>query len=594
MKLVQSGRSMVEMLAVLAISGILLSVGVISFQYLIDTWKLNNINTRLSVATSSIYPKLNRLGNNNISLQNFVRDAFKDYNDSVESEFCSENSNSFRISIPNITKGLCQRISKHKKANGDYNLNASSEVPIYVYQGTGCPAVIENIVCENNNEIVFLFDIANRRDKNYCVTATDCSEGQNCEDNECVCPENAPVWNGSTCEPCPTNNIWTGEECVECLSDDNCSMDSYCIENTCSPCPDDTNRNNTGGEVGQTGCRCPSEMAWTGTACIAQICVNPQNATNEQCKTCPDDTVFFQHDRYLGGASCELCSDENYYYTDEEECDRCSNRWYSGYVCYLGEVDDICATGHVENGIIATKNGCRECPTDTVFFQHDRYLGGSSCVSCLDTNFYYTDKEDCDKCPDRKYANGICYLEITEEHCIKAYNMEYDDLCYPKRCALAATEEDCKSCQNNTVFWTSTGCSSCANTWYFSSTQAECDRCSERWYSGEICYFGSKDEVCTKAYNMEYDDTCYPKRCALAATEEGCKSCQNDTVFWTSTGCTSCASTWYFSSTQAECDRCSERYYQAGKCYLCSSATEAICATSCAGYTWNGSACVKS
>ena len=283
MKLVQSGRSMVEMLAVLAISGILLSVGVISFQYLIDTWKLNNINTRLSVATSSIYPKLNRLGNNNISLQNFVRDAFKDYNDSVESEFCSENSNSFRISIPNITKGLCQRISKHKKANGDYNLNASSEVPIYVYQGTGCPAVIENIVCENNNEIVFLFDIANRRDKNYCVTATDCSEGQNCEDNECVCQ--------TACGVDEAKNPICCAEGYYCGTTTNSSSTYECLAE--QACPED----------------CLNTTSWTTGTVEVQYCQD----TNESCrKANPSSCASITVTCGTEGTGRQYCYNTNY------------------------------------------------------------------------------------------------------------------------------------------------------------------------------------------------------------------------------------------------------------------------------------------
>ena len=193
----QSGRSMVEMLGVLAIIGVLSVGGIMGYSYGMDKWRANETIKDINLRRVDLLTQQN--GDKNISL-----DAWKDektlYPISLVFDAVSDDP---LIQVTRVPERVCEMIVK------DMETQAAITVNTYFTLGT------ENGGCEEMNDLTFYFGDYDVCGTEYCSGNTSVCHPDTQTCVECMdsgdCPDNKPFCNTSNvCETCPTETpIWS-------------------------------------------------------------------------------------------------------------------------------------------------------------------------------------------------------------------------------------------------------------------------------------------------------------------------------------------------------------------------------------------------
>ncbi len=309
----QSGRSMIEMLGVLAIIAVLSIGGIVGYKLAMNYYQADQIANEINLMRNDLKVKY-ALGNEELLLGDPYDDtpADEDYTGHLSTQYdrypvdydcirkdkaefynCRE-TDAYYIKVGNVSKGVCKPLTTLVAA-----MDGRWEMDINGISYT------EDDLCssDENNEIYIEFDAEevngnydSNRPEGWCGDDEDCEEPQVCdkESNTCVeCVEdgncNAPrsvcdvanhecvecidhtdckdsskprcnVEQGS-CEPCPAETPkWNGEKCVECTTNANCfekgTDEPVCnAENTCEPCPEGEEWNSEFKECVVTSCQ---------------------------------------------------------------------------------------------------------------------------------------------------------------------------------------------------------------------------------------------------------------------------------------------------------------------------------------------------
>ncbi len=305
----QSGRSMVEMLGVLAIIAILSIGGIVGYKLAMNYYQADQIANEINLMRNDLKVKY-ALGNEELLLGDPYDDTPEnehysghlstqydrypvDYNcirkDKAEFYNCRE-TDAYYIKVGNVSKGVCKPLITLVNAMDGLMY---IEINKQVYK--------EDDLCDEVNEFYIQFDAEevngnydSGRPEGWCAKDDDCDTSRpicDIENNECVectedadCSNNKPVCNIDlgNCEPCPAATPkWNGEECVECLSPADCTNpdEPKCEEstNTCEPCP--------------------KNSFWDGEKCQEGCKTNNHCDSDEYCKTkkspCGDDCTEF-------------------------------------------------------------------------------------------------------------------------------------------------------------------------------------------------------------------------------------------------------------------------------------------------------------
>ncbi len=291
----QDGRSMIEMLGVLAIIAILSIGGIVGYKLAMNYYQADQIANEINLMRTDLKVKY-ALGNEELLLgdpydetpddEHYSGHLSTQYDrypvdydcirkDKAEFYNCRE-TDAYYIKVGNVSKGVCKPLTT--LLNGMDGL---------MYMEINKQPYKEDDLCssDENNEIYIEFDAEevngnydSNRPEGWCAKDEDCEEPQVCdkennmcvecvkdddcnaprsvcdvENNECVectenadCPINKPVCNveQGNCESCPPEKpLWDGTQCVECKTDEDClakgTENPICNEeNTCKPCPD--------------------------------------------------------------------------------------------------------------------------------------------------------------------------------------------------------------------------------------------------------------------------------------------------------------------------------------------------------------------
>ena len=224
----ESGRSMVEMLGVLAIMGVLAIGGIAGYRYAMDKYNANEIlnEVRKRAVTASQQRILGRtidLSEWNNTIQGHPVVTVDNY---------GGDTSFFALTVSGIEKGVCDLVIKEK-------------IPFAVEEKVGEVVVGEDTTCaEGNNAITFAFK--NTLDgegatgggeepepSDPACEGVECPAGTSCSNGICLCPTGQEVC-GQTC--CPENQMcssdWDGGQCVdvsgECKRNADCGDDEYC------------------------------------------------------------------------------------------------------------------------------------------------------------------------------------------------------------------------------------------------------------------------------------------------------------------------------------------------------------------------------
>ena len=225
--------------------------------------------------------------------------------------------------------------------------------------------------------------------------------------------------------------------------------------------------------------------------------------TEQECNKCSNrayiDGFCISKDKPMKGQDCNAFFPES---VSKKICDLCPNREYINDICYIK--DEIL--------IKKSKEKCN-CKSDEFTVYTIPRLSPSFSCQCLKCSekvnstfrsqgfLYKTDKQECDRCSNRKYEGGRCILnkcsegefrdrkgsclpcglewadESTKEECLKCSNREYVN----GKCIL-------KTCPKKSPIKRDGSCVSCDS----EANEVECALCDEFKYVNGTCLEGGK------------------------------------------------------------------------------------------------------
>ena len=371
----ESGRSMVEMLGVLAIMGILSIGGIAGYTYAMNRLKANDI--------------IDGVNKRAVALSTYTLLGTGVSATTLDAEFANKIGD-FPVALAAADPGFTLTVSEITRPVCNHVLNNGVQMARTITLGAA--KVWENGVkadytcAEDGNTIVFTFAPAAGEGGNtptcgYCqhVENGTCVADETCDND---CPGNTPMkGNDDVCYSCGTWRVFATTE-TECAKCPNRSMqDGKCVLDRC---PDGQLMSNNGY---CENCSTTTSIPASETECAK--CSNRFRGLKGYCHSCS-----------YGGADDATAT----------ECAKCSNRFMStNGGCYL-------CTG--TGGVQADATECAKCPNREIDVYgycsipcpdgEFRYSGGS-CLSCSHPSAFGADATECAKCPNRKMTwNGQC------------------------------------------------------------------------------------------------------------------------------------------------------------------------------------------
>ena len=363
----ESGRSMVEMLGVLAIMGILSIGGIAGYTYAMNKLRANNtikyVNM-LAIAGS----QQAALGRDKLTLGEFPAKTADGYDADIYR--LTDEPRYFDIDIAGIPRAVCTNI-----------LALTTH-----WRGLDSVWVNDNqTTCEQDENLMsFIFSETLGSDENggsRCTQDSECSGCQTCvrgfcTDTDAACSGNTPYCVNGACQGCHGGEFQDtkgkchacgGDNVVEYVDQSECTKCQgqrfyYHAYQRCVPC------NSTGTwywSADSTSCQACKEryMDETGSChlCLGEIISDATN--NSVCRTtCPPGQVW-------SGSKCVPCDDSVPFWStvyDQSCLEQCAGiRIPQSAVCV--RCDNL-------NHIVATKEVCETCP--------QRYAEGSLCIYC--------------------------------------------------------------------------------------------------------------------------------------------------------------------------------------------------------------------
>lgn len=373
MKKQEIGRSMIEMLGVLAIVGVLSIGGIAGYSYAINKYRANEIVHEMSVINVDFATALMIKNSEGITLElespyDQQRLKFGDYmfdwacGDGTDEKECMPGENVYymELGIEN-NKELCEQLVEMIPSMQYYSDHI-------IYNGDG---FLESEECSENNVIGIAFQVE-------AVIGESMPEP---EPTQPVCPNNAPHWNQDTeeCEACPNGKYWGTR----------------------------TNSDGSDGAKGCWDCNYSKDTPyWNGHLCLAcpertvLSYVEDNGFRIYSCQpTCPDGSMYARRDQ---NAYSSLYLEEGCI-----SCDKLGMIWDESrgtclpdQSCAEGEVwsDGTCSRcSDVGAGTMPYWNGyfCDKCPDNT-------YWSIGRCCNCNDssTPFFNTKTGQCEACPE--------------------------------------------------------------------------------------------------------------------------------------------------------------------------------------------------
>ncbi len=271
----QSGRSMVEMLGVLAVMGVLSIGGIMGYSYGMDKYRANGTLNDINLRAIDLIAQASRGGD--LSLAEWPTKTSADYDIGLEID-TDTNSTEGGVYVDKVPQRVCEIIADSIPDDVELTVNGTD------YADS----------CADTNKMVF-----------YYTSLSDIL-GTTCD---------GPVVDGK-CEPCSYPFLWNETECVcpEGYKQDSHNGVMFCRFGHNILCPDNT---------------VPSSGRWPIKVCLT--CPSGAICKNEQV-SCPDGLAYINNCK---GVSCEpcpsnatysngvcICNDSLYWDVDNNTCQR--------------------------------------------------------------------------------------------------------------------------------------------------------------------------------------------------------------------------------------------------------------------------------
>ena len=544
----QSGRSMIEMIAVLAIIGILTYTGIRVFRYMISQSEANHIHEdvmteaamymnrgtardrRKSIADTSLARTKTTTGNNFKTVQKCPPE---------QAAFGGETT-TFSIKVDGIEKETCEQLMMKKwtKFEGHVAFYYAEEFD------TLCPGDESAFHSGSSGKFVSLSNVADCAELNVKKGTFVAAFGRN------------------------SRSRYTYRSCGKCYECETCDS----ATNMCIPKTDEGACR--GDEVcTEQGCRCPNgqhlnEEGYCVSGCIADAdCLDktlPMCGTNGKCycpagmvcgeekQECKCGYTWNEEEHKCVAVEGELnCCPEGQYLNSENQCVSCLGNYDTIKIGACDRNEPICNAGTCETcssgyynrathtctgclfGYVESELGNGACPESAPVCSDESY----QCITCFEKNPNepYWDGVTCTTCPDGTYFDNNTH-----------------------ECVNCATDGSaiCPSCPNEMPFWDGNDCRECLNN-YGNSAGA----CSDP--QKPVCNSDHKCEECPAANK---DGTCVECVKSYMAGEGACGSVRP--FCNASNQCEVCASGEY-NVTTFECCPVGTYYNDAGGCVSC-------------------------
>ena len=212
------GRSMVEMLGVLAIIGVLSIAGMWGYQKAMTLYRTNNLIEDVRLAGFVVMDSLfDILPDDDIGMD--MAGLF-DQKTPYQYTAFAEKENTFEIMAQDIPYPVCEEVKKRKvewleeiKANGIPNICNKDDI--------NAVSFFFNTELNGNTE----------QESEQCRTDDDCQENEVCANDHCLCDTGFASDTGSApCERCLSGqgNLTLGSTYCYCTENAHCHEDEYC------------------------------------------------------------------------------------------------------------------------------------------------------------------------------------------------------------------------------------------------------------------------------------------------------------------------------------------------------------------------------
>ncbi len=450
----ESGRSLLEMLAVLAIVAILIIASLSVFNGLYKYYqRKDTVKQMNTIVTHYRSDKLVRRRNGKILLKDIVPGATENTLKATDGgEFILEDGGrSTFVVIKKADDGLsCQDIV----AEGNYdvvgygNTEEGFLAPEKTYSVKGAKTQLE-VICNPENYQYFYYNKDRSADKDdpnpkpiVNGEIADCPNEGEIKDKNGKCCQ-AGAMDCGICGGCKTLNKYcaSGDTCVECLEDGHCPEGQFCEDYQCvqckdvgKPCPITSWRANTYCNSQHECETCDDCQSWNGYSCVddAKKALNATCTKNCECEsgncqdgkcqeaTCVHGTTY--------GAECSLgcaCDSASGFVCRNNKCDCPAGKVWDADAnsCVNGSCSTTFAKGASCSGYEAYKDGCCEaglscrdatCQCKTL----SRLEGGECNKSCgceTGTELVCNDSHQC-VCSSPKVWNGTkCVCPVADD-----------------------------------------------------------------------------------------------------------------------------------------------------------------------------------
>ena len=416
LKINELGRSMVEILGVLAIIGVLSIGSIQGYRYAMEKYNANQIANEVSIilqdldiqmmnnaesltlsepyaGTDEILGQLNTM---NIPID------FNCGNVTVPLDGQCRQTNAFYLELQGVNQGICQQLVPMFNGNltnlNNFTINNQISSP-------------ENCI-ENDNIIVLNFNsdksVENeirlcQEDTEDCICengiCVECRENSQCEDTE------KPACINNTCGVCPNGSYWNGNDCIEgCQNASHCPTNSFCNSNNkCISCND-----------------APSSITYS---------------TKEAAQNCADACDNSYRIRVRAQKICYTCESTSWKDTGADRGLACANKCTNAGIAH-DEYAEWCinCNGYVNwNNVANAAQSCGRCARK-----------GVPCFN-IDTKYYpcsisttnFSTVAGANTCANR-CANRFAYKQYCYE-CSKNTTYTYETEADAQKCASSCT-----------------------------------------------------------------------------------------------------------------------------------------------------------
>ena len=348
-RIMEQGRSMVEMLGVLAVIGVLTIIGIAGFKIAMNKAKANNL-----------VADMNRLAHV-VSMDKFsgysadaINREVAEYN--AKTEYSVTCNGAFKSAMFSLTlddpidKEMCEQL-----ANLDW------QVPQGVFLNEVEKSNFSAEDCTDSNKLTWVF----MDDLSHC--------------SDCVLSEVKCDNYGNECGSCSDLRGYTRDD-SKCA---NSANGQYCVLGKCESCP-------------------PGQTYYNGCKACSTITDLQMSTSADACHQCIDDQNQPTH--FLRGEPATICNrctdlgDSVASRTTLAECNRCANRCFHPRTKQCGIPGKVGSYGADFTPYVRGNDGYCDC-ADGYFWRYNNSTDKLFCTTCSGlTTSSWTTVEDCHSC----------------------------------------------------------------------------------------------------------------------------------------------------------------------------------------------------